>query len=47
VFAQQDLSAWTSIVHNAFLRSGKEIMEELKQDITGMQTRSKGYLSVW
>jgi hypothetical protein len=47
VFAQQDLSAWTSIVHNAFLRSVKEIMEELKQDITGMQTRSKGYLSVW
>ena len=47
VFAQQDLSAWTSVVHHAFLRAIKELMEELKQDITGMNTTSKGYLSVW
>jgi uracil DNA glycosylase len=47
VFDQQDLSAWVSVVHHAFVKSIKEIMEELKQDITGMNTRSKGYLSVW
>ena len=47
VFNQQDLSAWVGSVHHAFLRSAKELMEELQQDITGMNTRSKGYLSVW
>ena len=47
VFSQQDLNAWASCVHQAFLRSTKELMEELKQDITGMNTRSKGYLAVW
>jgi hypothetical protein len=47
VFAQQDLSAWISVVHHAFLRSIKELMEELQQDISGMNTTSKGYLSVW
>jgi hypothetical protein len=47
VFDQQDLNAWVSCVHHAFLRSTKELMEELQQDITGMMTRSKGYLSVW
>jgi hypothetical protein len=47
VFDQQDLSAWASCVHHAFMRSTKELMEELQQDITGMMTRSKGYLSVW
>src|SRR5687768_14745624 len=40
VFNQQDLEAWVSCVHHAFLRSIQELMEELKQDITGMNTRS-------
>ena len=47
VFSQQDLSAWTSIVHRTFLRIIKELMEDLDQDITGMNTTSKGFLSVW
>jgi hypothetical protein len=47
VFDQQDLSAWTYVIHRAFLRTVKELMEELQLDITGMNTRSKGYLSVW
>ena len=47
VFDQQDLSAWTHVVHRAFLRVVKELMEELQLDLTGMNTRSKGYLSVW
>jgi len=47
VFDQQDLSAWTHVIHRTFLRAVKELMEELELDITGMNTRSKGYLSVW
>lgn len=47
VFSQQDLSAWTYIVHRTFLRIVKELMEDLDLDITGMNTTSKGFLSVW
>jgi hypothetical protein len=47
VFDQQDLSAWISVTHRAFMRSVKELMEELQLDITGMNTQSKGYLAVW
>jgi hypothetical protein len=47
VFAQQDLTAWTSIVHRTFLNHVKELMEKLEQDVTRMSTTSKGFLSVW
>ena len=47
VFSQEDLSAWTHIVHRTYLRIIKEVMGELEQDVTGMNTTSKGYLSVW
>ena len=47
VFSQQDLSAWTHIVHRTFLRLVKELMGDMEQDITGMNTTSKGFLSVW
>ena len=47
VFSQQDLSAWTSIVHRTFLRIVKELMGDLDQDVAGMNTTSKGFLSVW
>jgi hypothetical protein len=47
VFSQQDLSAWTHIVHRTFLRIVKELMGDLDQDIAGMNTTSKGFLSVW
>jgi hypothetical protein len=47
VFSQQDLSAWTFIIHRTFLNCVKELMEKLELDITGMNTTSKGYLSVW
>ena len=47
VFSQQDLSAWTGIVHRTFLRIVKDLMGDLDQDITGMNTTSKGFLSVW
>lgn len=47
VFAQQDLSAWKFIVHRSFVKCLKELMEELNQDVSAMNTQSKGYLSVW
>ena len=47
VFAQQDLSAWGHVVHHAFLQSIKDLMEGLEQDISRINTQSKGYLSVW
>ena len=47
VFSQQDLSAWTSIVHRTFKRLVQELMVDMEQDITGMNTTSKGFLSVW
>jgi len=46
-FSQQDLSAWTHIVHRTFLRIVKDLMGDLDLDITGMNTTSKGFLSVW
>ena len=33
VFSQQDLSAWTHIVHRTFLRLVKDLMGDLDQDI--------------
>jgi hypothetical protein len=47
VFSQEDLSAWTHIIHRTLLRIVKDLMQQLKQDTTGMNTQSKGYLSVW
>ena len=47
VFAQQDLSAWTSIIHRMFKRIVQDLMQENAQDISGMNTTSKGCLSVW
>jgi hypothetical protein len=47
VFSQQDLSAWGHVVHQAFTQAIRELMEGLKQDISRMNTQSKGYLSVW
>jgi hypothetical protein len=47
VFSQQDLSAWTHIVHRTFLRLVKDLMGDMDQDISGMNTTSKGFLSVW
>jgi hypothetical protein len=47
VFDEQDLSAWIFVTHRAFMKTVKELMEELELDLTGMNTQSKGYLSVW
>jgi hypothetical protein len=47
VFSQQDLSAWTGVVHHAFMSAIQDLMEDLKQDTSRMNTTSKGFLSVW
>ena len=47
VFARQDLSAWGHVCHQAFVEAIQDLMTDLEQDITRMNTQSKGYLSVW
>jgi hypothetical protein len=47
VFSQQDLSAWKHILHRMMVKHIREIMREVKMDDAGMNTQSKGYLSVW
>jgi hypothetical protein len=47
VFAQQDLNAYASVAHRCFKRAVEIIMEELQQDVGRMQTKSKGFLSIW
>ena len=47
VFSQQELTAWQHIVHQAFVNAIKDLMADLDQDVSKMNTQSKGYLSVW
>jgi len=47
VFSQQELMAWGYVVHQAFVTAIRELMADLDQDISRMNTQSKGYLSVW
>jgi hypothetical protein len=47
VFSQQDLSAFTFVVHRCVLEAARMLMEELSLDPTGMNTKSNGFLSVW
>ena len=47
VFSEQDLSAWVGAVHRTFLNEIRELMRELDQDVTGLNTQGKGYLAVW
>jgi hypothetical protein len=47
IFSQQDLSAWTHIVHRIFKNLVTDLMHDMDMDITGMNTTSKGFLSVW
>jgi hypothetical protein len=47
IFAQQDLSAWRFIIHRTLVRCVRELMQQLNQDVSGMDTQSKGFLSVW
>jgi hypothetical protein len=47
VFAQQDLSAYKQVAHHSLQDTLKTLMEELKQDYSTIDRKSKGFLSVW
>ena len=46
-FSQQDLSAFVGVAHHCVTDAVKMLMEELKQDPTGLNTKSKGFLELW
>ena len=47
-FSQQDfLSAYTSYAHHCVTDAVRELMKELEQDPTGLNTKSKGFLELW
>lgn len=46
-FSQQDLSAYTSYAHHCVTETVKELLKELEQDPTGLNTKSKGFLELW
>jgi hypothetical protein len=47
LFAQQDVSAFKTITHNCVTRTLDGLLEELKLDPSGLNTGSRGFLSVW
>jgi hypothetical protein len=47
VFDQQELSAFSTVTHHCLLKSVKALMEELEQDFSTLNTKSKGFLEVW
>ena len=47
VFAQQDLGAYKTAAHHCLQDTIKLLMDDLKQDYTTIDRKSKGFLSVW
>jgi hypothetical protein len=47
LFDQQDLRAFTTIAHHSLQDALKTLMEDLKQDYSTVNTKSKGFLEVW
>jgi hypothetical protein len=46
-FSQQDLSAYTGYAHHCVTETVQQLMKELEQDPTGLNTKSKGFLELW
>jgi len=46
-FSQQDLSACVGFVHHCVTETTRELMKQLEQDPTGLNTKSKGFLERW
>ena len=46
-FSQQDLSAYTGYAHHCVKETVQQLMKELEQDPTGLNTKSKGFLELW
>ena len=47
ILIEQDLRAWTTVVHHAVRGSVESIMEKLGQDKNKIHRESKGFLEVW
>ena len=47
IFDQQDLNTWIGVAEHCVEKAVKTLMEELKQDTSGLNTRSKGFLQLW
>lgn len=47
IFTQQDLRSWTTIAHHCVKQAIETVCEELQQVPAGLNTSSKGFLSVW
>lgn len=47
ILVEQDLTAWTTVVHHAVLAAVEGVMHDLGQDPATLHRESKGYLSVW
>lgn len=47
IFAQQDLRAYATVVHHCVLDAVESLMEELGQDTSKIDRKSKGFLEVW
>src|SRR5262245_39473731 len=46
-FSQQDLSACIGFAHHCVTDAVKQLLTQLEQDPTGLNTKSKGFLSLW
>ncbi len=47
VFDQQDLQAYVTVAHRCLLKAVRALMDELGQDFSRVNTKSKGFLEVW
>ena len=46
-FSQQDLQAFLGIAHHCVTTTVENVLNELGQDPTSLNTRSKGFLELW
>lgn len=47
ILAEQDLSAWVTVVHHCVVDAIKALVQKLGQDPAGVRTETKGFLQVW
>ncbi len=47
IFAQQDLRAYATVVHQCVRDAVEALMDELGQDSSKINRQSKGFLEVW
>ena len=47
IFAQQDLRAYATVVHHCLLQAVDSLLDNLRQDKSMINRKSKGFLEVW